>query len=214
MGHAQNGQLPASSNLDNSQQSKSRAESYYTAGQWQLFWSRFRANRLAAFGAAVLGIFIVISLFAEFFAPYSGQADTRNSTYTAGPPQMVRFCDSAGCQPWPFVHDMTSRYNVIERRYEGAVREENGKPLRKPLRLFHQAGEYKLFGVIPSNRHLFGVDEGWIHLFGTDQSGLDLFSRIMFATRTSLSISFFGIAISFVLSLLIGGVAVSTQPPM
>ena len=188
-------------------QPQQRQESYYTASQWQLFWARFKRNRLAAFGGAVLSLFVVIALLAEFIAPYSGQADDRNTDYTAGPPQLIRFCDSGGCQLWPFVHEMTSSYSVIEKSYQVEIVEENGQPVRRPLQIFHSAGEYKLLGLIPSDRHLFGVDQGWVHLFGTDSSGLDLFSRVMYATRTSLSIAFLGVMLSFVLSLFFGGVA-------
>lgn len=181
-------------------------DSYYTASQWQLFWSRFKANRLAAIGGAVLSIFVAIALFAEFIAPYSGLADSRNADYPSGPPQMIHICDDAGCR-WPFVYDMTSGYNVIEKSYSVEIVEENGEPIRKPLQLFAQGGQYRLLGLLPTNRHLFGVERGFVHLFGTDSNGLDLFSRVMFATRTSLSIGFLGILISFVLSLLIGGVS-------
>ncbi|MEM9450709.1 MAG: ABC transporter permease [Cyanobacteria bacterium P01_E01_bin.6] len=184
-----------------------RKEEYYTASQWQLFWSRFKRNRLAALGGAVLSLFIFIALFAEVVAPYTGQADTRNTDYTAGPPQLVRFCDRSGCQLWPFVHELTSSYSVIDKGYQVTVVEENGQPLRRPLKFFIRDGEYRLLGIIPSNIHLFGVEQGKVHLFGTDSSGLDLFSRVMFATRTSLTIGFLGVMISFILSLLIGGVA-------
>ncbi|MBE9100208.1 ABC transporter permease [Vacuolonema iberomarrocanum] len=193
--------------MTHSAQPKARQENYYTASQWQLFWSRFKRNRLAALGGAVLSLFIFIALFAEFLAPYSGQADTRNPDYTAGPPQLIRFCDSAGCQLWPFVHDMTSSYSVLEKSYQVEVLEENGQPLRRPLQFFYPAGEYKLLGLIPSDRHLFGVEQGFVHLFGTDSNGLDLFSRVMYATRTSLSIAFLGVMLSFILSLFFGGVA-------
>lgn len=186
--------------------SQKNRENYYTASQWQLFWSRFKANRLAAIGGAVLSIFIFISLFAEFIAPYSGLADSRNVDYPAGPPQMIHICDEAGCR-WPFVYKMTSGYNVIEKSYSVEVVEENGEPIRQPLQIFARGGSYRLLGLLPTERHLFGVKQGFVHLFGTDSNGLDLFSRVMFATRTSLSIGFLGILISFVLSLLIGGLS-------
>ncbi len=184
-----------------------RKEDYYTASQWQLFWTRFTSNRLAAIGGAVLSVFIIIALFAEFIAPYSGLADTRNPDYTAGPPQRIHFCDDAGCQLQPFVYLMTSSYSVIDKRYTVEIVEENGEPVRRPLRLFVQGIDYRLLGIFPTNRHLFGVDRGQVHLFGTDSSGLDLFSRVMFATRTSLTIGFLGVMISFVLSLFFGGIA-------
>lgn len=186
------------------QDAKKRREDYYTASQWQLFFSRFLANRLAALGGGILCIFIVISLFAGFIAPYSGQADTRDPGYKAGPPQLIHICDQGGCR-WPFVYEMTSRYNVIEKRNELQIVEENGEPVRKPLQFLTSGVSYHLLGLFPTDLHLFGVEDGFVHLFGTDGSGLDLFSRVMFATRTSLSIGFFGVLISFVLSLLIGG---------
>ena len=185
---------------------KKNRESYYTASQWQLFWARFKANRLAAIGGGVLSIFIVISLFAEFIAPYSGLADSRDANYPAGPPQMIHLCDEAGCR-WPFVYELESGYSVIDKSYTFKIVEENGEPIRKPLQLFARGGSYRLLGILPTDRHLFGVEQGFVHLFGTDSNGLDLFSRVMFATRTSLSIGFLGILISFILSLLIGGVS-------
>jgi peptide/nickel transport system permease protein len=181
-------------------------ESYYTASQWQLFRSRFFANRMAAVGAAVLSIFVVISLFAEFIAPYSGQADTRNPDYQAGPPQMIHICDEGGCR-WPFVYQLTSKYSVVEKRNIVEIVKENGEPVRRSLQFFTPGVPYRMLGVIQSDRHLFGVEDGFVHLFGTDSSGLDLFSRVMFATRTSLSIGLFSVLISFILSLFIGGIS-------
>lgn len=186
---------------------QTQKETYYTASQWQLFGSRLMRNRLAALGGAVLSGFVVMALLAEFIAPYSGLADTKDADYLAGPPQLVRFCGQEGCQLWPFVYEMTSRYSVLDKQYVVDIVEENGEPVRRPLQLFYPAGEYRLLGMIPSDRHLLGVERGQVHLFGTDSSGLDLFSRVMFATRTSLTIGFLGILISFGLSLVFGSVA-------
>jgi peptide/nickel transport system permease protein len=61
--------------------------------------------------------------------------------------------------------------------------------------------------VIPSDRHLFGVEQGFIHLFGTDAQGKDIFSRTLHAIGVSLAVGTAGVLISFVLALIIGGVA-------
>ncbi|MDJ0824336.1 MAG: ABC transporter permease, partial [Rhodobacter sp.] len=66
--------------------------------------------------------------------------------------------------------------------------------------------EYRLFGI-KGSVHLFGVDEGKIHLFGTDDTGKDIFSRTLHAVYTSLAVGTLGVLISFVLALIIGGVA-------
>jgi peptide/nickel transport system permease protein len=65
-----------------------------------------------------------------------------------------------------------------------------------------------VLGVLPTSLKVFGVDGGGsLHLWGTDELGRDVFSRTLYATRTSLSIGVMGVMISFVLALIIGGIA-------
>ncbi len=45
------------------------------------------------------------------------------------------------------------------------------------------------------------------HLFGTGSLGRDVFSRVLYGTRTSLSIGLIGILISFLVGLTVGGVS-------
>jgi peptide/nickel transport system permease protein len=81
-----------------------------------------------------------------------------------------------------------------------------------PIRFFARGFEYKFLGLIPTDIHLLGVDEGQqaenaIVLLGTDVQGRDLWSRIMYATRISMTIGLVGVTLSLCLGVLLGGVS-------
>ncbi|HHP7244502.1 MAG TPA: ABC transporter permease, partial [Elainellaceae cyanobacterium] len=68
--------------------------------------------------------------------------------------------------------------------------------------------EIELFSGIPGNLHLFGtIGEGKLNLLGTDEQARDQFSRLIYGGRISLSIGLVGIAISFPLGMLVGGIS-------
>ena len=68
--------------------------------------------------------------------------------------------------------------------------------------------EVELFSGIPCNLHLFGTaGTGKLNLLGTDEQGRDQFSRLLYGGRISLSIGLVGIAITFPLGLIVGGIS-------
>jgi peptide/nickel transport system permease protein len=178
-----------------------RALKYYTASQWQLVWWRFRRHRMATLGAGVLLLMSVMGLFAGFISPYGGT--TRDNGYVYGAPQAVRLWDANGFSLRPFVHGVKSSRDPVTLRMIAQADPDT----RHYLRLFVAGDEYRFLGLFSTDLHLFGVDKGKVHLFGTDDLGRDLFSRLMFATGTSLSIGLLGVALSFVIALIIGGIA-------
>ena len=172
------------------------------ATHWQLMRWKFRKNRMALIAVGVLGIFLIISLFAEFIAPY--KSGTRNINYLQGPPIGVHLLDDKGNFHFqPFIYEMIKKRDPVT--YRVSYITDTSKQI--PLRFFTRGETYRFWGLFESNFHLFGVDKGFINLFGTDQLGRDLFSRIMYATRISLSVGAIGVFFVFILGLIMGGIA-------
>ena len=175
---------------------------YYTASQFQLMWWKFRKHKLALIGSAILGIFFFIALFAEFLSPYTSTVRTPN--YLFGRPQTLHFVDAEGkFHLRPFTYALTAAMDPQTFLLE--VKEDTSNPW--PVHFFIRGEPYKMWGLIESDLHLFGVEEGHLHLLGTDQLGRDILSRLLHATRTSLTIGVFGLFISFFLGLIIGGIS-------
>lgn len=180
-------------------------EAYFTASQGQLIWARFRGNRTAMIAAWALMLMILMGLFAPFLSPYDPTITGRDENYENGAPQFPKFSDENGFSIRPFIY-ATERERSIKTNFRWVVTENRDKRLY--VRLFVRSWDYKVLGLIPSNVHLFGVDGGGkIHLFGTDASGKDIFGRTLHAIWTSLAVGTLGVFISFVLALVIGGVA-------
>jgi peptide/nickel transport system permease protein len=82
-----------------------------------------------------------------------------------------------------------------------------------PVSFFVRGSEYRLWGLIPMQRHFLGADRerapanASFYFLGADKYGRDIFSRIIYGSRVSLSVGLIGIAITFLLGITIGGVS-------
>ncbi len=178
-------------------------EKYFTASQRQLIWARFRKNRSAMVAGTVLIVLVMMGIFAPFLSPYDPTIAGRNPDYTNGAPQVPQFCDHNGCSIRPFIYGVKRERSLATNfRWVTSVDTED----RRYVQFFVRGDDYRMLGI-SGNLHLFGVDEGKIHLFGTDDTGKDIFSRTLHAVYTSLAVGTLGVLISFVLALIIGGVA-------
>ncbi len=179
----------------------SAEERYYLASQWQLMWRKFLKHKLAISGGIVLAIFYIMALFCEFFSIVD--VSQRNSQNVYAPMQRIRFFDEKGFHLRPFIHGVNR--TVDEETWARIYTID--KTQKYPIYFFVRGDKYKLWNLFPSDIHFFGVKEGTIFLFGTDKIGRDLFSRNLYAARISLSIGLIGVAITFLLGCLLGGIS-------
>lgn len=176
-------------------------ERVYLASQWQLMWWKFRKHRLAVISAVVIFVIYAMAAFAEFLAPY--HYSTRNTDFIRAPGQQVRLFHE-GAFVGPFVYPYKLHLNMENLKREYA--EDRTQPQK--LRFFCRGDSYDFWGLIPGSLHLVCPPEGGTFFFlGSDRLGRDMFSRILYGGRISLSIGLIGVSISFVLGVIIGGIA-------
>jgi peptide/nickel transport system permease protein len=188
--------------LDPAVDQKSK-EAYFTAGQGQLIWARFKKQKAAMVGAWVLILLILSGIFAPFLTPYDPTIAGRDKEYVNGAPQIPKFWDENGFSARPFVYT-TKRERSMATNFRWVTTVD--REARRYVVMFPEGDEYSLFGM-KFKTHLFGVDTGYVHLFGTDSTGKDILSRTFYAINTSLAVGTIGVFIAFVMALLIGGVS-------
>ncbi len=179
-------------------------ETPYVYSQWRLMWLKLRKHRPAMISLYFLIAVYLVAIFAEFVAP--SDPYYRLTEYLLAPPVRVRFVDAeGGFSLRPFVHGLTPMIDqkTFQRTYVPDT------TTKEPVRLLVRGHPYKLWGLIPSSIHLIGVrdPETPFFLLGSDRQGRDLLSRMIYASRVSLSIGFIGVALSFLLGIFLGGVS-------
>lgn len=165
-----------------------------------IFWTQMKKSPLAIAGGIVLVLFYSLALLAPFVAPYPQEEMDRAKYFH--PPQALHWFRADGSfSPRPFVRDM----RLVD---VGSFEYAEDPASEQPLRLFVRGYRYELFGLIPSEVHLFGVDApGRLLLLGSDSFGRDVLSRLLYGAQISLTVGIVGIAISFTLGMLLGGIA-------
>jgi peptide/nickel transport system permease protein len=178
------------------------AERYAVATQLQLTWWRFKRHKLAMASGVVVILFYLVALFADFLATTDPHATNSATSYIA--PQTVHLFDGGAFHP--YVNGIKGVRDPKTFKLIYTI-----DPARKVyLQLFARDYAYSFFGI-DTNLHLIGLKnpqrgEG-IYLLGTDQLGRDLWSRLMVATRVSLTIGLVGVSMSLFLGILLGGVS-------
>lgn len=173
-------------------------------GQWRLIWRRFRKHKLGFAGLLVTAAIYLVAVFAEFLSPSDPNAISPRNTYA--PPQSLHFfvTDKEGnssFQPHVLGYKTKIDYDSGRRTFE-----ENPRKVI-PVGFFVKGHDYRLLGLIPTERHLFGPvkSRDRMYLLGADRLGRDVLSRMIYGTRVSMSIGLVGVTLSLVLGVLLGG---------
>jgi peptide/nickel transport system permease protein len=176
-------------------------ERFYMASEWRMMWWKLRRHRIAVASGAILVVLYVIVLFCEFLAPYG--VDERNVDFIYAPPMRVQLFDN-GRFVAPFVYGYDYRLDMdnLERIYTPDPNK------RQTIRFLCRGAPYKFWGLVAGDLRLFcPAPGGQLFLLGTDRLGRDMLSRMIYGARLSLTIGLLGVAVSFTLGILIGGVA-------
>ncbi len=183
-----------------------RAVSTAAVGPWRLIAGKLLRQKVAMTAGIIILLLYLVGLFAEFLAP--SLPDTARPQYTYAPPQSLSFFVA---KP-----DGSREFNFHVKGYKIAI---DKVALRRtfvvddskvvPVGFFVKGAPYKLWGLIPMNRHLFGPvnQSDPMYLLGADRLGRDVFSRLIYGTRISMSIGLAGVAISLVLGVVLGAIS-------
>ncbi|RWM06783.1 MAG: ABC transporter permease [Mesorhizobium sp.] len=173
----------------------------YQASQLRLMWWKFRRHRLALVSGIFLAVLYSGILICEFLAPYN--LHTRNMDYIYAPPQRVHlFHNGQFIGPFVYGRRMTLDMDTLKRNY---IDKQDDV---QRIRFFCKGDSYRFWGLIEGDRHFVcPAENGQLFLAGTDRLGRDVLSRIIYGARISLTIGLVGISFSFLLGIVIGGLA-------
>ncbi|MEM8542359.1 MAG: ABC transporter permease [Cyanobacteria bacterium P01_H01_bin.119] len=191
------------------------------------WWQKLKKNSLARYGAIALLILYLMAIGADFVAPYDPYL-TQPDGSLLPPTQIYWRNPETGQFLGPHVYPTTQGPVDLETG-DRELFVDFEQP--SPIRLFVLGDEYRwlrielplptrfslsdpnfqdvvVFGGIPGSLHLLGTTgPGKWNPIGTDEQARDQLSRLIYGSRISLNIGLIGIAISFPLGLLIGGIS-------
>jgi peptide/nickel transport system permease protein len=182
-------------------------EEIFVASQWRLMWWRFRKHKLAMAATLVVGVFYITFPLAEFLG--FGDPGATATKFHLLRPQPMRFFDEGSFRP--HINGLKSFRDpeTFRRDYQSV------EDVKYPVGLFVHGFEYKFLGFISTDRHLIGFSDPEhnvrshpsLFLLGSDSVGRDQWSRLMLATRISLSIGLVGVSLALMIGIVLGGVS-------
>ncbi len=177
---------------------------------WELTLRRFVRHKLGIAAFFLLIVLYGLAVGCEFFAPTT--REWRNLDMSYCPPQPIHFSLGDGF----YVHAVKRYDNPVTFARSYTLDES----IRVPLGFFVRGESYKLWALIPWDRHFFGVDRAELatqgragetgavfYFLGADKYGHDVLSRLFYGARISLSVGLISIVVTFILGVTLGGIS-------
>ncbi|MBQ7620442.1 MAG: ABC transporter permease subunit, partial [Treponema sp.] len=157
------------------------------------FFAYIKTRPLALASVILLALLYLAMIFADFVAPYPATRTFEENTFH---PANLRVTKNG------LVAKEAKTISMINWKYAFV------KGAEHKVRFFAKGFPYKMFGLIPCDRHMFGTIGAYpVYLLGADNLGRDMFSRMVYGSRFSLTIGFVATAVSLLLAIIFGGAA-------
>jgi peptide/nickel transport system permease protein len=164
-----------------------------------LVWRRFKRSFPGMIGLIMVSLLLLTAIFAEFIAPM----DPNEPTASFAPPDHLSFFTKDGFTLLPVAYSIVEGDELDPITYQPLMSPDMDHP--RYLTLFAKGTPFKLWGLIPMERHLIGVNDGSpLHLLGTDKLGRDILSRGVYGSRLTLMISLVSITLITIIGTLLG----------
>ena len=173
------------------------------APTWLLIWRRFLRHKLGVVSGAYLLVIYLALPFIDVLTPY--HYAERHEDHIYAPPQPVAWFTPDGT--YIGLHTYATVEDFDRETFQMTSVVDYDQPMEIPL--FSTCGtSYRLFGLFETNfRLICPPEDGTFFLLGTDRLGRDVHSRIMHGALLSLTVGLIGVAVSFGIGLVLGGMA-------
>lgn len=181
-------------------QTSADEEKVSVASNWKLTWWRYRKNKLAVFCLFLFAFVLTVIFFPDFYA--NGDPEKTNAREAYIPIQHLHFFENGKPNLW---------VDKVEgaRNKKTLAMEWKTVPGEKQEVSFFGKGYTWQFLFWKTDRHLIITDDPSTRVFllGSDRMGRDQYSRLMFATKTSLTVGMISVLLSVFLGVLLGGIS-------
>jgi peptide/nickel transport system permease protein len=164
-----------------------------------LVWRRFRRSVPGMLGLTLVTLLLIVSLFAQFFAPVNPKVPT---DAFAPPDRISWYVEGEGWKLFPVAYPIVESDELDPVTYQPLMGPDYANP--RPIVLFPKGWEYKMFGMSLS-RHFIGTSDGSpLHILGTDKLGRDILSRGIVGSQITLAIAISSITLITIIGTLVG----------